>query len=93
MDSKNKVRHNPPALALKLFRWYCRPDRVEELEGDLEELFQLRLKSGQSPWRAKLFFWWNVIRCYRSYAKSKTQKSILMVSLFKSYFKLALRQA
>lgn len=91
MDTQ-KQQH-PPQLALRFFRWYCRPDRVEELEGDLEEFFHLRLLKGELLWKAKLFFWWNVIRCYRSYAKAKTQKNILMISLFKSYFKLALRHS
>lgn len=85
--------YQPPSAALKFFRWYCRPDRLEELEGDLEELFALRLNKGQRAWKVKLFFWWNVIRCYKSYAKSKTQTNTVMFSLFKSYFKLALRHS
>ena len=84
---------HPPILALKLFRWYCRPDRLEELEGDLEELFYQRIEKGDSISKTRMYFWWNVFRCYRSYAKSKTQINILMLSLFKSYFKLALRNS
>ena len=90
MDSQMK---RPPYLALRLFRWYCRPDRVEELEGDLEEFFFNRLEAGEKPWKARLFFWWNVLRCYRSYSTSKTQNSNIMYSLFKSYFKLAIRHS
>jgi ABC-type antimicrobial peptide transport system permease subunit len=83
----------PPRLAKRLFRWYCRPDRLEELEGDLEEFFYLRLNDGAPVWKARLYFWWNVLRCYQTYAKSKTQKKSIMLSLFKSYFKLALRHS
>ncbi|MEP5612852.1 MAG: ABC transporter permease [Cyclobacteriaceae bacterium] len=85
--------HNPPKLALRIFRWYCRPERVEELEGDLEEVFFRRLKNGGSAWQAKGFFWWNIFRCYKSYARTKTQNNSIMTSLFKSYFKLALRHS
>ncbi|MEP1097356.1 MAG: FtsX-like permease family protein [Cyclobacteriaceae bacterium] len=85
--------HKPPQLALRIFRWYCRPDRVEELEGDLEEVFFRRLSSGGSVWKAKGFFWWNIFRCYKSYARTKTQNNLIMTSLFKSYFKLALRHS
>lgn len=88
-----KGLHRPPALALKFFRWYCRSERQEELEGDLEEFFALRLTNGSSLWKARLFFWWNVLRCYRSYAKTKTQKTNTMYPLFKSYFKLAMRHS
>ncbi|WP_462253536.1 ABC transporter permease [Ekhidna sp.] len=85
--------HRPPRLALKLFRWYCKSERLEELEGDLEEFFFLRVERGSAPWKAKLFFWWNVIRCYRNYAKRKTQTTNTMYPLFKSYFKLAMRHS
>ena len=87
--------HNgrPPKLAVQLFRRYCRPDRLEELEGDLEEFYYLRLKNGESKWKADVHFWWNVFRCYKSYSKTKTQKKVHMISLFKSFFKLALRHS
>ena len=35
----------PPPLATRLLRWFCAPHRVEELEGDLDELFQERVES------------------------------------------------
>lgn len=88
-----KGLHRPPELALKFFRWYCKSERQEELEGDLEEFFSLRITNGSPLWKARLFFWWNVLRCYRSYAKRKTQKTNTMYPLFKSYFKLAMRHS
>ncbi|MEP1034224.1 FtsX-like permease family protein [Ekhidna sp.] len=88
-----KGQHRPPEFALKFFRWYCKSDKQEELEGDLEEFFSLRIHNGSSLWKARLFFWWNVLRCYRSYAKRKTQKTNTMYPLFKSYFKLAMRHS
>ncbi|MDN5202549.1 permease prefix domain 2-containing transporter [Fulvivirgaceae bacterium BMA10] len=87
------IKHQPPRLALKFFRWYCRPDRLEELEGDLLEFYHLRLKHGGSPRSANIHFWWNVIRFYKPYAKSKTKIDPFMVSLFKSYFKLTIRHS
>jgi len=88
-----KGLYQPPSLALKLFRWYCRTDRAEELEGDLEEFFYLRKQEGAPLWKAKLFFWWNVLRCYKTYSKSKTHNSMTFYPLFKSYFKLAMRHS
>lgn len=88
-----KGLHRPPTLALKFFRWYCRSERQEELQGDLEEFFFMRISNGSSIWRARLFFWWNVFRCYRGYSKKKTQKTNTMYPLFKSYFKLAMRHS
>jgi len=86
-------RPNPPKWGLRFFRWYCRGDRLEELEGDLEEFFYKRLARGEAVWKAKVFYWWNVLRCYRSYAKTKTRNNMTFYPLFKSYFKLALRHS
>ncbi|CCH52451.1 putative ABC transporter permease yvrN [Fibrisoma limi BUZ 3] len=35
----------PPRFAQRLLRWFCAPHRLDELEGDLDELFQDRIKS------------------------------------------------
>ncbi|GAB3809201.1 ABC transporter permease [Spirosoma humi] len=39
------TRPQPPRWSTRLLRWLCAPHRVEELEGDLDELFQERAKS------------------------------------------------
>lgn len=89
----DKGLYQPPKLALRFFQWYCRSDRLEELQGDLEEFYYLRLNEGSTMWKANLFFWWNVLRCYKSYSKTKTQNTMTQIPLFKSYFKLALRHS
>jgi|GEM_PF-357738 len=58
----------PPKWALRFFRWYCRGDRQEELEGDLLEMFHNQLNTGKSRTKSNLLFWYNVIRCFRAYA-------------------------
>lgn len=78
---------------MRLFRWYCRSERLEELEGDLEEFFYQRLNRGEKIWKARFFFWWNVFRCYKSYSKSNSKTQMTMFPLFKSYSKLALRHS
>ncbi len=35
----------PPRLFVKLFRWYCRPDLADYIEGDLSELYSARKKT------------------------------------------------
>ena len=82
----------PPKLALSLFRWYCRPDRAEELEGDLLEIYDLRLAENKSKWIVDLQFWWNVIRCFKSYSRKSKYFMDTSGALYKSYAKLAVRQ-
>jgi ABC-type antimicrobial peptide transport system permease subunit len=53
----------PPKKALSFLRWFCREDCIEEIEGDLREVF--RKQSEISPRKAKLKFSWSVIRYFR----------------------------
>ena len=57
------MKHNPPKRALKFLRWFCREDCIEEIEGDLTEIFEKQYE--QSPGKAKRKFTWNVIRSFR----------------------------
>lgn len=36
---ENREYHQPPRIWLAFFRWYCRPEFLEEIEGDLLERF------------------------------------------------------
>ena len=84
---------SPPKYALVLFRWYCRPDRVEELEGDLTELYEIRASRKETKnWIVDLQFWWDVIRCFKSYSRKRKYLMDTSGALYKSYVKLAFRQ-
>lgn len=54
---------HPPKLGLRFLRWFCREDYLEEIEGDLVELFELRLNN--SVRNARFRFYWDVIRSFR----------------------------
>lgn len=64
--------HQPPKLPLKLFRFYCSGERMEELEGDLYEVYQDRITEKGTRF-AGLFYWWLVIRSFRPYALKRTK--------------------
>ncbi len=56
--------NNPPKPILRFLRWFCHPDLLPSIEGDLTELYQERIiKSGQrsANWR----FAWDVIKLFR----------------------------
>jgi predicted permease len=53
----------PPENALKFLRWFCREDYLEEIEGDLVEIFERQ--NAISPAKAKRKFTWSVIRYFR----------------------------
>ncbi len=54
----------PPRWAHRFLEWYCRPDLLEEIEGDLYELFDEQISTiGEQNARRK--FGWNVLRSFR----------------------------
>jgi putative ABC transport system permease protein len=57
------MKLQPPHTALKFLRWFCREDYVEEIEGDLTEIFQKQAE--QSPAKAKRKFILSVIKYFR----------------------------
>ena len=63
------MKMQPPKYALKFLRWFCREDYIEEIEGDLTEVFEKQHEA--SPPKAKWKFFWSVIRyCRPEFIKS-----------------------
>ena len=52
-----------PKSALRFLRWFCRADYLEEIEGDLIELFEKQYE--QNPRSARWSFRWQVLRHFR----------------------------
>lgn len=89
----------PPKLARKLFEWYCGQANVQDLLGDIDELFHIRA-AGKSAFRAKFIYWMLVISLMFSYAvrtrKRQAQSGMFASSSFSmamlnNYFKVAAR--
>jgi putative ABC transport system permease protein len=53
----------PPQLPLKALRWFCDSELLEDVEGDLSELF--RSRASTSIYRAKLFYARDVLQLFR----------------------------
>jgi ABC-type antimicrobial peptide transport system permease subunit len=81
----------PPRYALKFLRWFCREDYVEEIEGDLTEIFEKQAE--QSPAKAKRKFIWSVVKYFRpEFIKSfKTSYHTNPVAMFRHNFLLTYR--
>ena len=54
---------HPPQYALRFLRWFCREDYLEEIEGDLVELFEAQYE--HEPRRARRRLFWQVMRYFR----------------------------
>lgn len=86
------VRHTPPRLALRFFRWYCRPKLADHIEGDLIEAYQETLKIFGKK-RADLKFILEVLMLFRpGIIKSANGNiNINQYAMLKSYFRIGWR--
>ncbi len=70
----------PPKRSLQFLRWFCREDYLEEIEGDLTEVFikQAETSSRKAKWK----FTWSVIKYFRpEFMNVDIQDSIIMKSI------------
>lgn len=88
----NQQLTDPPRWALKFLQWYCKPRYLEAIEGDLHELFELRLQHAGAR-VAKRRFAWDVLRFFRwKYIKGiGNSKRLNQLDMWKNYFKVSLR--
>lgn len=49
------MNSQPPRLVLRFFRWYCRADYLEDLEGDLQERYELNIQDKGRSFARKHF--------------------------------------
>jgi putative ABC transport system permease protein len=81
----------PPKWADRFLEWYCNPDLIEDLQGDLYEMYEAKVLNGR-PKLAGLYFIWYVIRSFRPSVinqNSKLKNSIFMMT--KNNFKISFR--
>ena len=80
---------SPPKIALKFLRWFCREDYLDEVEGDLVEIFESQHK--KSPYLASIRFMWTVVRHFRADYIKSINVPLINQYMFRSYFTIALR--
>ncbi len=93
------MKAQPPKLAQKLFDWYCGFAKVDDLRGDLDELFHHHVKT-KSISKARQIYWKQVFSLMFSYALRKRKKNAqsgiyssntLSLSMIRNYLKVAVR--
>jgi putative ABC transport system permease protein len=57
------LKPTPPHNAIKFLRWFCREDFIEEVEGDLIEIFEMEYEASLKKARRK--FYWSVFKHFR----------------------------
>ena len=82
----------PPRLATCFLRWYCRSELLDEVEGDLYELFQRRIEK-EGLQRARLRYWLNVLMfLHPDYIRKRKRLNLINhTAMLRNYFIIALR--
>lgn len=81
----------PPHFANRFLHWYCDPEWIEEIEGDLQTLFLRRVeKYGYK--RAQLLYWLNVLMfLHPNFIRRKKFYPQNTTAMFRNYFTIAFR--
>lgn len=86
------MKIDPPKRPLQFLRWFCREDYVDEIEGDLTEIFRKEYQN--NPRLATWRFSWNVVKYVRPEFIKAFKKSPFQPDsrdMYKNYFKVAMR--
>ena len=89
---EKKLEHStvtPPPWANRFLKWYCAPRLLDEIEGDLYEMFFVRVEK-YGLRKAQLLYIKEVLLFFRP-ASFKKSKPTVMPSLFGNHVKIALR--
>ncbi len=86
MEAPKKIA--PPAWATKLLEWYCKPELLEDLQGDLNEYFDRHVKE-KGVRKARFIYAIDVIKFFRLYTIRKPEFLKLLISwiMIGSYIK------
>jgi ABC-type antimicrobial peptide transport system permease subunit len=87
---KSTIPPAPPRWAQRFLRWYCRPQLAEDLEGDLNEIFERNTKA-KGVLKAKLIYIVDVLKFLRPYTARKPDIYYLLIHwiMIGSYVKIS----
>ncbi len=83
---------HPPKWAERFLCWYCKPELLEDLQGDLNEYFERNAKA-RGIRKAKLIYVLDVLKFFRSYTIRKPQsiRPMSNLDLLRNNFKTSWR--
>ena len=85
--------HDPPVRTMEFLRWFCAEQYLEEVEGDLFELFQEEVETYGID-RARKRFFWTAVRYIRPFFFGSKDISLHLdyqQAMFRHYFKISTR--
>jgi putative ABC transport system permease protein len=89
--NKTENHISPPKWANRFLKFYCKNEFLEEIQGDVHELFEVRIRSVSEP-KAKRMFAWDVFRFFKwSNIKKSSRLNSNFITMTTNNFKVAFR--
>ncbi|HND43398.1 MAG TPA: ABC transporter permease, partial [Cyclobacteriaceae bacterium] len=86
------MKNYPPKFFLRFFRWYCHPEMVGHIEGDIMELYAERLRNTGKRKADVKFIIDVVLLCRPGIIRPVTiERNVNQYAMVKSYFKVGWR--
>ncbi len=87
-----KDKPSPPKIPVLFFRWFCHPELLKYIEGDLIELFDENVKR-EGLKKAKWLFAWDVLKLFRPSIIRPVGGTLRLnhFGLFKNHMKITFR--
>lgn len=87
----NFQKYQPPHRAQQFLRWFCDPDLLPEIEGDLYEMYR-RWVEEHSKRRADLYYYFNVLTFLKlQFLHKKSFRPVNTLAMLKNYLVIAYR--
>ena len=84
------MRKQPPRIGKKILKWFVHAEFLEEVEGDLDEVFYERMNR-QSLLRAKILYMADVVHAIRPYRQFRMSRNLSHEIMNLVFLRLALR--
>src|SRR5882762_11562853 len=90
MNQQNDI--NPPKWPLKVLRLFVKKEYLEEIEGDMEEIFRDNLERGSAA-RARRVYTFETLKLLRPILLKNMEGSTTLnhYGMFRNYFKTSFR--
>ncbi|WP_420318000.1 ABC transporter permease [Ekhidna sp.] len=90
---RDHIQISPPKWPTQFLKWFCNPQLIEDVEGDLSELYAAR--ASQNQFKAKWRYLLDVLLLFRPgiIRNFEIKNGLINTAMIKNYLKIALRNA
>ncbi len=91
-NDTDSYRHQPPKWPLRLLRFFLKKEYLEEIEGDMEEIFRENLQQHSLKIASRIYTW-DILKLFRPILLKNIRQTSTLIpfAMLENYFKIAWR--